>query len=118
MKTKILFCIILILLLQIPIFVLAAEVGDVTVKGFELDKLLNLGSALLATSLFVLTILAYNRKRSQRLIYVIIAFLLFAVKGFISSIAIFLGDIGWIDAFANFIDFIILLSFFFGILKK
>ena len=88
------------------------------VGNFELDKVLNLGSALLATILFALTLLAYNRNKNQRLLYVSIAFLLFAAKGFIFSMEILLGDIGWIDPVGNLLDFAILLSFFFGILKK
>ena len=118
MKKKILYWIISIVIIQFPVSVLAAEGGDVTVSGIELDKLLNLGSALLATALFILTLIAYNRKKSQRLLYVSIAFLIFALKGFLISMEIVFGDLGWIDPVATILDFAMLLSFFFGILKK
>jgi hypothetical protein len=50
---------------------------------------------------------------------VTIAFLLFAVKGFlIASDIFFPNKTGWVDPIANFLDFGILLSFFFGIIKK
>ena len=121
MNTKTL-CIILILLIQLPLPVLAAEAEDqnqdITVLGFELEKLLNLGSGLLAIALFVLTLSAYKRSKNKRLLYVSIAFLLFAIKGILMSMEILFGDWTWVDPVASVLDFAILLSFFFGILKK
>ncbi len=116
MKKKALFYLIIIILISMPVF--AAEGGDVFIKGLELDKVLNFGSALLATILFILIVIAYNRNKNQRLLYVSIAFLLFAVKGYILSLGLLLGDLGWVDPVANLLDFAILLSFFFGIIKK
>lgn len=84
-----------------------------------IDELITIGSSLLATVLFILTFIAYKRDGRKRLLYVSIAFLLFAIKGFlISSDIFFPGKWGWIDPTANFLDFAILLSFFFGLLKK
>ena len=118
MKKKILFCIIAILLMQLPILVLSEESGDIFVGGFELEKLLNLGSGLLAIALFILTLSAYQKNRNKRFLYVSTAFLLFAVKGILISMEIFFGDWGWVDPVASVLDFAILLSFFFGILRK
>ena len=118
MKSKIKLALFASILVQMPLFVLAEEGGDVIVKGFELDKLLNFGGALLATALFILTVVAYNRYKNRRLIYVSAAFLLFAIKGFLLSMEVIFGDWSWIDIMVSIFDFAILLSFFFGILKK
>lgn len=117
-KKSFFFVIIAMMLLQLPI-ALAQEGDDLKVFGLELEKLLNLGSGLLATILFILTLIAYKRTQRKRLIYVSAAFLLFAVKGFLMSAELFFGDFAaWIDPVASFLDFAILLSFFFGIIKK
>lgn len=86
--------------------------------GIELDKILTLGSSLLATALFIISFLAYRRDGRKRLLYVTIAFFLFAVKGFMSASDLFVPEMEWVDPVASFFDFAILLSFFFGILKK
>jgi len=116
MKEKIVYCIIALLLL--PGHALAAESVDLAVRSFELDKLLNVGGAFLAIILFTLTLIAYNRKKSQRLLYVCTAFFLFSVKGLLFSMELVFGDFVWIDPIANILDFVILLIFFFGMLKK
>ena len=118
MKKKIVISTLVLSLIQIPLAALAEEGEDILVTGLELDKVLNLGSALLATLLFILTLMAYDRKKSERLLYVSAAFLLFAVKGFLLSMEILFGDWGWVDPTASVLDFAILLSFFFGILRK
>jgi len=91
---------------------------DFAVLGFELEKLLNLGSGLLATFLFYLTASAYRRHPKQRLIYVAVAFLLFAIKGFLTSLEIFSIEWNWIDPASSLLNFGILLSFFYGVIKK
>ena len=122
MKNKKVFYIILVLLLtNLSSFVFAEEIGDlddIRVLGFELEKLLNLGSGLLATVLFIATSFSYKRTRNKRLIYVSIAFLLFAVNGFLTSHELFFQEWSWVDPVASALNFAILLSFFFGIIKK
>ena len=122
MKNKTVFCIILVLLLaNLSSFVFAEEISDlddIELLGFELEKLLNFGSGLLATGLFIATSLAYKRTGNKRLIYVSIAFLLFAVNGFLTSHELFFQEWAWVDPIASFLNFAILLSFFFGVIKK
>ncbi len=120
MKNKILFYVILaILLVQLSSFVLAAEdKNDFEIFGLEAEKLLNLGSGLLATALFIVTFAAYKRTKRKRMIYISIAFLLFAIKGFLTSAELFFNDWVWIDPTASILNFAILLAFFFGVLKK
>src|SRR4030095_2246375 len=92
--------------------------ADVIVYGFELDKVLNLLSGVLSLGLFILTVMAYQRTRSRRLLFVSLAFLLFAAKGFLTSSELFFGDWGLVDSVASIMDFAILLSFFAGIIGK
>ena len=112
------FMVFVITIIQLLPPVLAQTGEDFHVFGLEFAKLLNLGSGLLAISLFVITLLAYRQKKSKRLIYVSIAFFLFALKEFLISLELFVVDLPWVDPQAGVLNFAILLSFFFGILKK
>lgn len=99
-------------------FAIAEEPGDLGILGFELEKLLNLGSGLLAAGLFTATFLAYKRTGNKRLVYVSTAFILFAVKGILTSHELFFEEWAWVDPTASFLNFAILMSFFLGVIKK
>src|SRR3989338_2129995 len=119
MKNKLAFYILSVLLLaNMPSFALAEEADDFQVAGFELEKLLNLGSGLLAAGLFIATLFAYKRTKNKRLIYVSAAFFLFAVKGLLTSHELFFEELSGIDPIASALNFAIILSFFFGIMNK
>ena len=116
-------CMIFLVLVISPILASAYEDQDEnewrTASGVDVEELIVLGSSILAIALFSLTIIAYNRDKRKKLLYVAVAFFFFAVKGILLSSDIFFpDDVGWIDPLAVFLDFIILLSFFFGILKN
>ena len=99
--------------------VLAEETNeDLTLYNFEVEKLLSFGSGLLALFLSVLTWFAYRRSGNNRLSYVSLAFFLFAVKGFLIAHELFVSEWSFIDPAANILDFVILLAFFVGIVKK
>lgn len=119
---KILFFLILFLLFLVSPSVLAEDneffEDDPEIFGLELEKLLNLGSGILATLLFIVTIVAYKRNKRKRLLYVCLAFFLFAVKGFLTAHELFFAEWNWVDPIASLLTFAILLSFFAGILKK
>ena len=91
---------------------------DVRVLGLELDKLIAMVNALLSIFLFVVAFIAYKRDGRKRLFYVSLAFPLFAVKSFLISSEIFLPEVGWVDPVATVLEFTVLLSFFYGVLKK
>jgi hypothetical protein len=118
---SLIFVMLFLVLIFSSTFVLAAELDEENepqVLGFDLEGLITLGSSLLATVLFILTIIAYKRDGRKRLLYISIAFLLFAIKGVLISIDVFYPEKGGlIDPIANFLDFAILLSFFFGVVK-
>lgn len=101
-------------------FVIAqeSEGGDIELLGLELEKLLYLINGLIALILFVVAFMAYKRDGRKRLLFVSIAFLLLAVKGFLLSSELFIFDIGIIDPIAVILEFLAILSFFFGVLKK
>ena len=94
------------------------EQEDLEIYGIEVEKLLNLGSGIVAAVLFLLTLLAYKRTHNARLKYVSIAFFLFAVKSLLMGVEIFIGEVPGVDLITSSLDFAILLSFFFGIIKE
>ncbi|MEW6722234.1 MAG: hypothetical protein AB1324_03155 [Candidatus Micrarchaeota archaeon] len=91
---------------------------EVELFGLELEKLLNLASGLLSLALLALTAMAYRRSGNRRLLFVSLAFLLFAVKGALTGSELFFPEFPLVDPIASALDFAILLSFFAGILGK
>lgn len=110
--------ILLVFLLQIPFLALAEEDEDLALFGLEAEKLLALGSGILAAVLCALTFLAYTRTKRERLIFIAVAFLLFSIKSFLISTELFMEELSWIDPLSAFLDFAILLIFFYGVLKR
>jgi hypothetical protein len=96
----------------------ADSFDDPTIFGLEIEKLLNLGSGILALGLFFTTYAAYKRKKNSRFAFVCMAFFLFAVKGFLTSLDLIGLDLGWVDPVASLLNFAIILSFFFGVIRK
>jgi hypothetical protein len=93
--------------------------NEVKVLGIDLDEIIVMGSSLLAVFLFIFASIAYRRDGRKILLYVAAAFFLFALKGALLSVDVFFPGKGlWADPLANFLDFAILLSFFFGIVKR
>jgi len=91
---------------------------DIEIYGLELEKLLSLFNGLLASVLFIITFVAYSRDQRKRLLYVSIAFLLFAFRSFIIASELFVGEVVLLDPLATVLDFVILLTFFYGLLRK
>jgi hypothetical protein len=96
----------------------AEEDDDWKLLGLEGEKLFDFGSGMLSTILFALTFIAYKRTKQNRLLYVSLAFFLFAVKGFLGAQELFFEEWAWVDPTVAVMQFAILLSFFFGIIKK
>ena len=92
--------------------------GDIEILGLELEKLIAIINTLLSLFLFFVSFIAYKRDKRKRLFYVSLAFLLFAIKSFLVSSEIFLPEIGWFDPISTILEFAVLLSFFYGVLKK
>ncbi len=93
--------------------------GDLILyPGIEAENVLIFCSSILAFALFIITAMAYKRDKRAKFLYVTVAFLLFAIKGFIEISEMFFPQAAWVDLAASLLDFAILASFFFGILKK
>jgi len=121
MKVDKLFVIFMLgLVLQLPLFALAQEEDfeDPEIFGLEVEKLLFFISAHLAAALAILTFIAYHRTKRTKLIFVTLAFLLFSIKLFLKSSELFIDEIWWADPVSAFLDFAILLSFFYGVIKR
>lgn len=98
---------------------LIGDEGVSIFSGMDADSLIIIVSSLLAVVLFIISWFSYKRDRRQRLLFVVGAFGLFAIKGFLivlSDRAI--PDAMWIDPAAHLLDFGILLLFFLGLIKK
>ena len=119
---KLILLFILVLLIQLPICALAEDgidgYQDQEIFGLEVDKLLAFGSAHLAAALSLLTFIAYYKTKRKRLMFVGFAFLLFSAKLFMISSELFIDEIVWVDIASAALDFAILLSFFFGVIRK
>jgi hypothetical protein len=96
----------------------AQEEDDVRVRGLELEKLISMINGWISLSLFILAFIAYRRDGRKRLLYVGVAFLLFAVKSFLVSLELFGIELIWIDPVSTILEFAVLLSFFYGVLRK
>ena len=96
----------------------AQELDDFSIGGLELEKVLNLGSGILATALLAVTWIAFQKTKNKRLLYVSAAFLLFAVKGFLTAHELFFEEWPLVDPIASLLNFGIILCFFFGVMKK
>ena len=114
---RILFILFGCLLLTLPV-ASAADPEELTVFGLEAEKLLSLGSCAVALVLAALTFAAYRTTGKRRLLYVSAAFLLFGVRAFLIGAEIFFGEWLWVDPVANILDFVILATFFIGIMRK
>src|SRR3989344_6949103 len=95
-----------------PVVSAAEDDGNIELFGFELEKLLSLATGLLATVLFITAFIAYKRDGKKRLLYVSIAFLLFALKGFLVSSELFIPVSDIIDSIAVILEFAAILTFF------
>ena len=118
LSATILFLVLILLSLFTPIISAAEEDGDIELFGFELEILLSLVNSLLATILFIVAFTAFRRDGRKRLLYVSIAFFLFALKGILVSSELFIPEIDLIDPIVMILESAIILSFFFGVLRK
>jgi uncharacterized membrane protein YccC len=118
MNKKNIFFIVLLLLFVLSATTVVAEDDDLEIFGLEVEKLLNVGSGILATVLCILTLVAYRRVNNRRYLFVAIAFLLFAVKAFLMGSELVFDEWEWIDPVIGILDFGILASFFAGILNR
>ncbi len=99
---------------------LATESADAsTIQGIDVTNIVLVGSTLLALVLSVISLLAYRRDGRKKLLFVTIAFGLFALKGVLLLVSdwILLRQ-PYLDVLASLLDFAVLLSFFVGMLKK
>ena len=115
---KIIYALIIFLVLITPVLIAQEDIGDIKVKGIELEKVLSFINGIIAFALFLITFIAYKRDGKTRLFYVCLAFLIFSIKSFLVSSELFITGLEFIDPLSIILDLIALLFFFFGILKK
>jgi len=94
------------------------EGEDIQISGFDLEEIISFVNGWLSVFLFILAYMAYKRDGRKRLFYVSLAFLLFAVKSFLNASELFFPDMAWVGPTATVLEFLVLLSFFFGVIRK
>lgn len=102
----------------IPLSSAQSEEGDIDLGGIELELILALINAFIALFLFVLAFVAYSRDRRVRILYVSLAFLLLSLKNFLISSELFFTEVPLFDPLTVLAEFIAMLLFFYGVLKK
>jgi hypothetical protein len=117
MQNKI-FSILTILVLMLVPTVLAQEDEDINLLGFDLEELLSLVNGIIAFILFIFAFTAYKVDGRKRFLYVSMAFLLFSIKSLLDSTEIFGIEIESLGSIAVILEFLVLLIFFFGVVKR
>ncbi len=106
------------LVLVVPIF--AQEASDtITVFGLDANSIIVALTSLLALALGIISFMAYRRDGRSKYLFVVLAFLLFALKGvLLVGSDLFSLTQPFLDITAHLLDFGVLLCFFAGIIKK
>jgi len=87
--------------------------------AFQLDPIIKIIVLLLSFGIFVISLLAYRKSKSQKLLFVTIAFFFFAIKWLVKVFDIFFSPGVFLsDSSENVFEFLILISLFMAIFKK
>jgi hypothetical protein len=94
------------------------ENEEIKALGFDLEELLSFVNGIIALILFLIAFIAYRVDGRKRILFVSIAFLLFSIKSFLDSSELFGTEIESLGAIAVILEFLVLMVFFFGVVKK
>src|SRR5215475_2071736 len=88
-------------------------------KG-NLAEFFDLGTGIFAAILFALSLIAYKRIKSKRILYVAIAFAIFAIRVIVSKLDLFIPDIesSSLELLLSVMGFAALGLFFFAIVRR
>jgi len=87
--------------------------------AFEYDPAIKIIVLLLAFGIFVISFLAYQKAKSKKLLFVSIAFLLFALKWLVKVFDIFYSPGNFLsDSSENVFEFFILVLLFLAIFRR
>ncbi|HSU72320.1 MAG TPA: hypothetical protein VLJ21_00545 [Candidatus Binatia bacterium] len=108
------------LLILLSISVYAEETSDVPIyAGLDISDIIAICSSVLAAILGVISIIAYQRDRRGKLLFLTVAFFLFAAKGVLIIVSdVLLWEQFALDVIAGLLDFAVLLCFFASIMKR
>ncbi len=97
------------------------EMNDSTnsLSGLDMTDAIVIATSVLAIILGAISAVAYARDGRTKLLFVTLAFFIFALKGvFIIGSDLLSLQQPFLDIIANLLDFVVLLCFFFGMMKK
>jgi len=128
-KYPIVLCVILLSALPLMAHAEAGEANDNDVsvvvyrqvsmgRLMSVDALVKVGVGLLAFILLVVSVLAYKRERRSKFMVLVLAFMLFTLKGLLSLVdLLYPGSSPILLPFADSFDFLILLLFVLAVMK-
>ena len=108
-----------ILLIVTPAFALAETNDAKTIYGLDINDIIVVSTSILAFILGAISLIAYRRDGRVKFLFVTLAFFIFASKG----VLIIGNDLlslqqPVLDIIAHSLDFVVLLCFFVGMIKK
>jgi len=94
-------------------------IADLLDKG-DLAEFFDLGTGIFAAILFALSLIAYKRIKSRRILYVAIAFAIFAIRVIVSNLDLFMPEIesSSLELLLAVMGFAALGLFFFAIVRR
>ncbi len=110
---------VIVLLIATPVFALAETNDRISVQGLDVTDLILVLTSALAIILGALSFIGYRHDGRTKLLFVTLAFFLFALKGaFIIGSDLLSLKQPDLDILASLLDFGVLLCFFAGIIKR
>jgi len=89
-----------------------------SIEGTRFDNIIHIVTAILAFSLFIISLRVYLRAKNKRFLYVCSAFLLFAIKEIIVVADILFLRSPTAVGISHTLNFVILILFFMGVIKQ
>lgn len=107
------------IMIATPVFALA-ETNDVSrIQGLDVNDIIIVFTSISAFILGVLSLMAYQRDGREKFLFVTLAFFIFASKGiFVIGNDLLSLQQPSLDIIAHSLDFLVLLCFFVGMIKK
>ena len=107
------------IMIATQVFALAGTNDANTIQGLDVNDIIVVFTSILAFILGALSLMAYRRDGREKFLFVTLAFFIFASKGiFVIGNDLLSLQQPSLDTIAHSLDFLVLLCFFVGMIKK
>lgn len=104
---------------ETPVYQMLEPLRAISALAANLDFVTRFVVFIIALALMIIALLAYKKKKSQRLMFIALAFLLFAVKWLLKVLDLYLSPgTFFTDPAENVFELLILTSLFIALFKK